>query len=173
MKRTLLVIATVSLAAGGCGSSKKATTTNPAAGTGTGSATTTGSAATAAGSATTTGSTSTAGVAVTEKEFSITLASPLVAGQNTLDVSNTGSFAHELKIVKADNFAALPIAADGSVNETALGAAVIAVLPKIANGASGTLSVSLPAGNYVLICNLGTGANNHAAKGMHTDITVG
>ena len=104
----------------------------------------------------------------------IALATPLASGANSLAITNSGSFPHELKIIKADNFAALPKAADGSVDETKLAAdAIVGKLAKVAGGASGTLSVTLAPGKYVLVCNLGTGANNHAVKGMHSDVTIG
>ena len=110
---------------------------------------------------------------MTEKEFTIALATPLKSGANELTLTNAGSFPHELKVVKADTFDGLPKTADGAVDEAALGAAVVAKSAKVAGGATGTLSVTLAAGKYVVICNLGAGANNHAAKGMHMDVTIG
>ena len=109
---------------------------------------------------------------MTEKEFTIALAAPLKSGTNELTLTNAGSFPHELKVVKADTFDGLPKAADGSIDETALGAAVVAKSARVAGGASGSLSVTFAAGKYVLICNVGSGANNHAAKGMHMDVTI-
>ena len=176
MKRTLGLVVVAGVVLVGCGSSSKSPTgasgTTIAAKTATtapGGATTT-----AAGAGTTAGAGGAAGgIEVTEKEFSIALASPLKVGANTLSVKNTGSFPHELKVIKADSYASLPQAADGTVDEAKLAAAVLAKSGRVANGASGALTVTLAAGKYVLICNLGTGANNHAAKGMHVDVTVG
>jgi uncharacterized cupredoxin-like copper-binding protein len=175
MKRTLGLVVAAGLVLVGCGSSSKSPTGASATTIAAKTATTTpGGATTSAGGGTTAGSSGAAGgIEVTEKEFSIVLASPLKAGANTLSVKNTGSFPHELKVIKADSYASLAQAADGTVDEAKLGAAVVGKSGRVANGASGSLAVTLEAGKYVLICNLGTGANNHASKGMHVDVTVG
>ena len=171
MKRISLLVATAALIVG-CGSSSAKSSTTAAT-----SATTKAPVATTPAPAAATTAASAAGgggIAVTLKEFTITLASPLASGANTLAVTNGGSFPHEVKIIKADSFAALPKAADGSVDETQLASgAIVGTMAKIAGGASGGLSVTLAAGKYVVICNVGTGANNHAAKGMHQDVTIG
>ena len=169
MRRAHALIAAAGLLIVGCGSSSKhssgAANTNAASGAAT---------TTAAASSTSVASSGagTGGIAVTEKEFSIDLAIALKAGANTLTPTNSGSFPHELKVIKADSYATLPKTADGVVDEAALGAAVVGKSGRVASGASGTLSVTLDAGKYVLVCNLGAGGNNHAAKGMHIDITV-
>ena len=191
MERKLALITAVGLLMAGCGSSSKsssgagaattvaaaataAATTTAAAAATTGAATTAAAATTTAAAATTTAAAAATGAnVVTEKEFTIALATPLKSGANELTLTNAGSFPHELKIVKADAFDALPKAADGTIDEATLGAAVVAKSARIAGGASGSLSVTLAAGKYVLICNVGAGANNHAAKGMHMDVTIG
>lgn len=171
MKRTSSALIVAGLALAGCGSSKGSSAA-PAATT---VAPTTVVATTVAAAPTTTAAAAAGGgIAVTEKEFTIALAAPLAAGANTLAVTNSGSFPHELKIIKADSFDALPKGADGTVDETKLAAdAIVGKLAKVAGGASGSLAVTLAPGKYVLVCNLGTGANSHAAKGMHMDVTIG
>jgi hypothetical protein len=174
MKRMLGLVVAAGLVLVGCGSSSKSPTGASATIAAKTATTAPGGATTVAGAGTTAGSGGAAGgIEVIEKEFSIAVASPLKAGANTLSVKNTGSFPHELKVIKADSYASLAQAADGTVDESKLGAAVVGKSGRVANGASGSLALTLVAGKYVLICNLGTGANNHAAKGMHIDVTVG
>ena len=179
MDRRFALITAAGLMIAGCGSSSKTssssgTTAAATVTTAAATATTTAAVATTAAAAATTAAAAASGaIVVTEKEFTIALATPLKSGANELTLTNAGSFPHELKVVKADTFDGLPKTADGAVDEAALGAAVVAKSAKVAGGATGTLSVTLAAGKYVVICNLGAGANNHAAKGMHMDVTIG
>ena len=164
MKRLLVLTAAAGLALAACGSSKS-TATTAAASTATTKA--------ATGGGTTVAATAAGSVAVTMKEWSITPGA-IKAGAVTLAIKNEGQNPHELKIIKADSFDALPKGADGTVDETKLAAdAIVGKLAKVAGGASGSLAVTLAPGKYVLVCNLGTGANSHAAKGMHMDVTIG
>ena len=198
MKRMLLSIAATGLVLVGCGSSSKSpssATAAPAATTATtakGAVATTAKAATAttlaatattaakvaattaAPAGTTAAPTASAGGAseVTMKEWSIAATPALKAGANTLTVKNGGQNPHELKVIKGDSYASLPKTSDGAVDETKLGADVIGKMARINGGASGTLAVTLPAGKYVLICNLGGGALNHASKGQNLDVTI-
>ena len=43
---------------------------------------------------------------------------------------------------------------------------------RIGGGSTAELTVSLAPGNYVLLCNLGGGANSHVGRGQRLDITV-
>jgi hypothetical protein len=202
MKRVFLSIAAAGLVLVGCGSSSKspssataapsATTTKASATTAAkATATTAAAAATtaAAGPATTAkpaAATTVASAAATTgapaaaagaaevglKEWAVTVAPELKAGATTLTVKNTGQNPHELKVIKGDSYASLPKASDGSVDEAKLGADVIGKMARINGGASGTLAVTLPAGKYVFLCNLGGGALNHASKGQNLDVTV-
>ena len=201
MKRMLLSIAATGLVLAGCGSSSKSpssATVAPAATTAKGAATTAAkaSATTAAATATTAGgtattaksaaattvasATATTGAAATSgaaaevglKEWAISVAPALKAGATTLTVKNTGQTPRELKVIKGDSYASLPKASDGSVDEAKLGADVLGKMGRINAGATGTLAVTLPAGKYVLICNLGGGALNHASKGQNLDVTI-
>ena len=202
MKRMLISIAATGLVLAGCGSSSKSpssATVAPAATTAKGAATTAAKASattaaaatatTAGGTATTAKSaaattvasaTATTGAAATSgaaadvglKEWAISVAPALKAGATTLTVKNNGQTPHELKVIKGDSYASLPKASDGSVDEAKLGADVLGKMGRINAGATGTLAVTLPAGKYVLICNLGGGALNHASKGQNLDVTI-
>ena len=201
MKRMLLSIAATGLVLAGCGSSSKSpssATVAPAATTAKGAATTAAkatattvaaTATTAAGTATTTKAataTTAASAAGTSaaptaaggaadvglKEWAVSVSPALKAGATTLTVKNSGQNPHELKVIKGDSYASLPKTSDGAVDEAKLGADVIGKMARINGGATGTLAVTLPAGKYVLLCNLGGGALNHASKGQNLDVTV-
>lgn len=185
MRRMLgLTLAATSLTLAACGSSKSAATdpattqkastaTTVKAATATTAAPASGGATTAgaAGGATTAGAATGAAVAVSLKEWSIESAA-VKAGAVTFDIKNVGSFPHELEIIKADNFVALPKDSGGAVDETKLADGAIVGKTRLENGATGKLNVTLAAGTYVFVCNLGAGANSHAAKGQHIDVTV-
>jgi uncharacterized cupredoxin-like copper-binding protein len=89
-------------------------------------------------------------VAVTEKEFSIKLASPVAkAGAYELDVTNAGRLGHNL-VVKGPG-----------VNDQGI--------PGIGPGSSATLKVTLGKGTYELYCSV----PGHKQAGMDLKITVG
>jgi hypothetical protein len=100
------------------------------------------------------------------------------AGKVTFDASNTGAEAHELVVVRADDPASLPLAADGTVDEEKLpeGAFVGEIEPFPAKQhCTGTFE--LAAGRYALFCNiLETEADgskeNHYANGMRARFEV-
>lgn len=60
----------------------------------------------------------------------------------------------------------LTVGADGTVSEDGL--TVVNEIEDIAVGANPTLSVTLAAGHYVIICNIA----GHYAGGMHADFQV-
>jgi hypothetical protein len=147
-------------------------------GTGSGSGTASGPAAAACkpvGDA----ATSDATIAVELKEWSVLPArADVPAGTVTFDANNTGAEAHELVVVRADDPAALPLAADGTVDEDKLpeGAFVGEIEPFPAKQhCTGTFQ--LAAGRYALFCNIleteadGT-KENHYANGMRTRFEV-
>ena len=85
------------------------------------------------------------------------------AGKVTFDVSNQGTILHEMVVVPGAGAAALKLAngeatEDGSPGE----------VPDVEPGASGTVTITLPAGKYVVLCNL----PGHFAGGMYTTLTV-
>ncbi|MFA5883145.1 MAG: cupredoxin domain-containing protein [Acidimicrobiia bacterium] len=100
------------------------------------------------------------------------------AGTVRFKVKNIGTEKHEFVVVKSDG-TELPLLPDGSVDEEAIPEAdkfgeVEDLKPK----KSGSLTVkSLPAGDYVLFCNIVEDMSGttmvHYAEGMHTDFTVG
>lgn len=156
----------------GCGdsSSESDTTTTTVAGS---SGTTA-----AAGSATTTASgasaTTAAGtVAVTLNETSVDASTSLKAGAVTFAIKNGDSRSqHEFVVIKG-KFAELPKTSNGAVDEAKLAAgALVGRTDKIAGGGSTTATYTLAAGNYVLLCNINSGPNSHAADGQRLDVTV-
>lgn len=85
------------------------------------------------------------------------------AGPITFQVVNKGKILHEMVIVPAKSAASLK-QPDGTGSEADSPGEV----PDVAAGASGTVTVTLPAGNYVLLCNL----PGHFAGGMYASLTV-
>ncbi len=99
-------------------------------------------------------------------EFALT-ATPakIAAGKVTFRVRNDGSITHELVVVRTDMAAGALASGGGRADET--GSA--GESGDLTAGASANLSLNLPAGHYVLLCNL----PGHYAGGMRTDFTVG
>ena len=88
------------------------------------------------------------------------------AGSVDFSVTNTGKVEHEFVILKTDKPAAdLPLEKEGGASE----AGAVDEIEGIKPGGTESLAVELPAGHYVLICNL----PGHYTSGMHTDLTVG
>jgi len=99
-------------------------------------------------------------------------------GTVRFQVKNIGGEEHEFVVVKAD--AALPTASDGSVDEDAIPKAdKFGEVEELKSKRSGTLTVkALPAGQYVLFCNIVDDESNgtklsHYAEGMSTNFSVG
>jgi hypothetical protein len=100
------------------------------------------------------------------------------AGTITFEARNQGNEPHELVVVRADDPAALPKAADGTVDEQQLPAgALIGEVEAFPAKQTCTGTFELPAGSYALFCNLletaadGT-EQNHYANGMRTGFEV-
>jgi uncharacterized cupredoxin-like copper-binding protein len=110
------------------------------------------------------------GIAATEVDYSITLdESSAPAGEVTFDVTNDAEQPHEFVVFKTDLAEdALPVDADGNVDEAGEGVELVDELEDIAPGDSPSLTVTLDAANYVIICNI----PGHYAQGMHTPFTV-
>lgn len=98
------------------------------------------------------------------------------AGEITFVAVNEGpDDVHEFVIIKTDlDPADLPTDATGAVDEAGEGIEVIDAIEEIAVGESAEVTVTLEAGNYVLICNTYTESEQHAhyAMGMRTAFTV-
>ena len=89
------------------------------------------------------------------------------AGAVSFNVTNTGTTAHNFRIIKTELAAdQLPVA-NNHVDETKVD--IIAKSPTdITAGTSQTVSATLVPGNYVLICNV----VGHYKIGMHVAFTV-
>ena len=87
-------------------------------------------------------------VSVELVEFEIRMPEELPAGETTFEVTNAGTFPHNLEI-------------EGQGVEAVLDA-------NLEPGQSGTLEVELAAGTYEVYCPVG----NHEAEGMRLEVTV-
>jgi iron uptake system component EfeO len=118
-------------------------------------------------------------------EFSVATEPPSArSGEVTFDVSNDGEETHEIVVVRTDlGLLDLPTAEDGSVDEEGEGVEVVGEVEDIAAGASGSLTLDLETGQYVLICNIVEEEMemdememehdpSHYQSGMRTEFTV-
>jgi uncharacterized cupredoxin-like copper-binding protein len=106
-------------------------------------------------------------ITATLSEYSIELsAATAPAGMVTFTVNNAGTMIHEFVVLQTDVQAAdLPVA-NGEVNEddfTSMGE-----VADLEADASGTMTATLAAGHYAIICNL----PGHVSQGMAIDFTV-
>jgi hypothetical protein len=161
----------LALALAGCGSDDGAGVRDGAAASASGSGTASGQAAACkpVGDASKSDTT----VAVGLKEWSVLPArADVPAGTITFEADNTGTEPHELVVVRADDPAALPRAADGTVDEEKLPeGAFVGEVEAFPAGQRCSGTFELPAGRYALFCNLlETAADgskqNHYANGM-------
>jgi len=113
------------------------------------------------------GGTGGAAVAGTVKDFSITVdPSRLVAGEVNFTITNDGPSTHEFVVVQTDTAPGdLPVEND-EVNED--GIALIGEVEDIAPSTTADLTLTLEAGQYVILCNI----TAHYQQGMHTGLTV-
>ena len=110
-------------------------------------------------------------VTAKESEFKIELsATTAPAGSVTFQINNGGTVVHEFVVMKTDLAAdKLPVdSSQGVVSEDTAGITVVDEVEDLAVGASANLTVNLPAGHYVVICNVPA----HYAGGMHVDFTT-
>jgi uncharacterized cupredoxin-like copper-binding protein len=124
----------------------------------------------------------TEGAAATE--FNVTLqeyiilpeADSIAAGEVTFNAENIGpDDVHEFAIVRTDLAPdALPRLPDNTVDESAEGLEVLGRVEELAVGESGSVTVDMQPGAYVLVCNLFEAAENeaHYDVGMYTGFTV-
>lgn len=103
----------------------------------------------------------------TEHDFEIALDQATVAGgEVTFNVTNNGPSTHEFVVFKSDDAPDdLPVE-NGEVQEDELDA--IGEQEDIAPNTNATLTLQLPAGQYVIICNI----TGHYEAGMRTGLTV-
>lgn len=116
-------------------------------------------------------------VNVTLSEFSITPdKTEIAAGSVTFEVSNSGpNDIHEFVVVKTDlDPGSLPTDSTGTVVEAGGGMTVEGEIEDITVGSSGSLTLDLAAGKYVLICNIydPDELEAHYSEGMRAAFTV-
>ena len=100
----------------------------------------------------------------------------VAAGEVTFTITNDGpEDVHEFVVIQTDlDPADLPTDETGAVSEDGEGMTVIDEVEDVAVGATEELTVSLEAGNYVLICNIYSADEDeaHYAMGMRVAFTV-
>lgn len=104
-------------------------------------------------------------------DYSIALdSSSASAGEVIFDITNDAEQIHEFVVLKTDLAEdALPTDDAGDVNEAGdPGIELIGEVEDIEGGATASLTLSLDAGSYVLICNL----PGHYGQGMYTGFSV-
>jgi uncharacterized cupredoxin-like copper-binding protein len=108
-------------------------------------------------------------ITVELKSFSLTPSTTTAkAGDVTFIATNMAEKdQHEFIVIKSELAAdKLLVGADDRIDEESVEA--LDEVPELEPGKSGTLTVNLDAGHYVLICNI----EGHYRQGMHTDFTV-
>lgn len=116
-------------------------------------------------------------VAVALQEWAVVPASASApAGEITFEVTNDGpDDVHEFVVLRTDLDAAdLPVDEAGAVTEAGEGIEVVDEIEDIPVGETQDLTVTLDAGNYILLCNIyeATEDEAHYAIGMRTAFTV-
>jgi len=116
-------------------------------------------------------------VEVTLQEFAVVpAASSVAAGEVTFEVTNEGpDDVHEFVVFKTDLAPdALPTVEDGSVDEAGEGLELSGEIEDIAVGDAPSVTLSLEAGSYVLICNIydADEVEAHYQEGMRVGFTV-
>lgn len=97
------------------------------------------------------------------------------AGQVTFNAKNMSTKEeHEMVVVKTDlGLFDLPKGSDGKVDEEGAGMTAVGEISETAAGASGTVTLDLAPGKYLLICNIvDADGTAHYGSGMSTAFTV-
>ncbi|MGH9009150.1 MAG: hypothetical protein ACRDYF_04795 [Acidimicrobiia bacterium] len=117
-------------------------------------------------------------VVLTLTEWAIKPSKQPKAGNLSIKAENAGKENHEVVIVKGESADALPKDADGGLDEDKLPeGGLIGEIEPFASGQVCSGVFNLPAGKYVLLCNITetepTGEKeSHLKEGMHTPFTV-
>lgn len=101
----------------------------------------------------------------------------IAAGKIKFVAKNIGTEDHEMVIVKGDDAAALPVDADGAVDESQIDEADLpGEIEEFAKGKTEKKSFNLEPGTYILFCNITDeeedGPLSHFAEGMYTTFVV-
>jgi uncharacterized cupredoxin-like copper-binding protein len=181
----MVAASAVALLLAGCGDSDEGSEVQPAASAArdagpTTTAASSGATTTAASSGATTTAASGSATTAAAASVPVTLADRTVQANTTFKggavtfaiKNNSPQNQHELVVVKG-KFADLPKTGIGAVDEPKLAAgALVGRSDRLAGGASANVTMNLPAGPYVLLCNLVSGPTSHAALGQVLDVTV-
>ncbi len=99
----------------------------------------------------------------------------VTAGQVTFNAKNISTKEeHEMVVVKTDlGLFDLPKGSNGKVDEEGAGMTAVGEIAETAAGASGTVTLDLTPGKYLLICNIvDADGTAHYGSGMSTAFTV-
>lgn len=103
-------------------------------------------------------------------DYSIATTRSLTPGTYELAIKNNGKLDHEMIVFRTDlDPDALPTKADGAIDEKGNGVTFVDEREDIKPGTTKILRIELPAGKYVLACNVA----GHHAKKMELAVTVG
>ena len=118
-------------------------------------------------------------VSVTLVEYQVkTNVESVPSGTVTFEARNIGGAEHALHVIKTDLAPdALPVNADGSVDEEAAGVTMAGHVTGIQPQQEKSLTVELEPGAYVLVCNVvqqtaGGESISHYKQGMHVAFTI-
>jgi plastocyanin len=130
----------------------------------------------------TTGSTAPGGTVGAARTVTVTLgewalepsATTISPGTVTFVATNKGATTHELVLFKTDLPAdALPLDEEGAVDERASGVELVEEVEDVKKGQTKSFTVDdLPAGSYVLVCNLVEDGEKHYGHAMYAPFTV-
>lgn len=113
---------------------------------------------------------------VTLQEWSVAPSvTSIAAGSVTFNVKNVGpAKQHEMVVLKTDlGLLELPTGSDGKVPEEGADPKEVGEVSELDAGASGSVTLDLPAGHYLLICNIvDPDGTAHYGKGMVAALTV-
>jgi hypothetical protein len=111
-------------------------------------------------------------------EFAITLdQTSVAAGLVSFEFENVGAEPHEVAIFRDGDPTTYPTTGDGAADDAALADDLIGEIEPFATGVTCAGTFDLPAGEYVLLCNIveeeESGEHeSHFAEGMYTRLTV-
>ena len=107
----------------------------------------------------------------TEKEWEIKIsAAKHVPGSITFNLTNNGTIPHEFLVVRTDKTAA-ELLSDVDPGTDRIDEALLDVIdeqPEYEAGTPGTVTVNLPVGHYVVMCNI----QGHYKNGMYADLDI-